>query len=167
MVDGNDQLLRIGETGLLRTRYADQVSGYYRDEERTRKHFRNGWFYSGDLGHFDDEGLLYIDGRADDQLNIGGLKVNPEDIDAVLAAHTNVVEAGAFFFSGGEGGEQLAVAVVLRDQESLDGVRVYAQTKLGPLAPARYFVVPSLPRTITGKLRRSELTTQFSRPAEE
>ena len=161
IIDNKDRPLPTGETGLLRIRSEDQVSGYCRDEELNRKYFRDGWFYSGDLGRFDDEGLLYIDGRADDQLNIGGFKVNPEDIDAALAAHPNVVEAGAFVLAREEGAELLAVAVVLREGNSLDDIRRYALAQLGPLTPSAYFIVPSLPRTVTGKLRRAELSTQF------
>lgn len=163
--DSPDQLLPPGSIGVLRIRSEHQVSGYYRDDERNRKHFRNGWFYPGDLGGFDEDGLLYIEGRADDQLNVGGLKVNPEDIDASLAAHPGVVEVGAFVLTGEEGHEMLAAALVLRENAKIDGIRSHAHAKLGPLAPARYFIVPSLPRTITGKLRRSELSAQFSNPA--
>ena len=111
----------------------------------------------------DEEGLLYIEGRVDDQLNVGGLKINPEDIDQVLAAHPSVLEAGAFVLANSEGRELLASALVLRDVAHAEAVRQHAQQKLGPLAPKQYFIVASLPRTITGKLRRAELTAQFSK----
>ena len=163
IVDDEDRKLATGKIGLLRIRSEDQVSGYYRDEERNKKHFRDGWFYPGDLGGFDEEGLLYIEGCSDDRLNVGGQKVNPEDIDAVLMAHPAVLEAGAFVSVGAEGGERLAVAAVLRDASQAEEVRQHAQEQLGPLAPQRYFIVPSLPRTITGKLLRAELTAQFSK----
>ncbi len=162
IVDEDDHPLPAGEIGLLRIRSEDQVSGYLLNDELNRKHFRDGWFYPGDLGRFDEKGWLYIEGRADDQLNIGGLKVNPEDIDAELASHPNVIEAGAFVFPGEEGAEALAIAMVLREGTSLDDIRDHARVKLGPLAPTQYFVVLSLPRTITGKLRRAELSARFS-----
>lgn len=167
VIDENDAPLPVGSVGTLRMRSEHQVQGYYLDDVRNRQHFRGGWFYPGDLGRFDAEGLLYIEGRADDQLNVGGLKVNPEDIDAVLAAHTGVAEAGAFVLTGEEGQEVLAVALVLRAGAEIGEVRNHARAQLGPLAPIQYFPVSSLPRTVTGKLRRAELSEQFSKHVDE
>ena len=163
VVDDADRLLPAGSVGQLRIRSGDQATGYYLDEARTRKHFRDGWYYPGDLGRFDDEGLLYIEGRADDQLNVGGFKVNPDDIDATLAAHPAVIEAGTFVLTLAEGSELIAAAVVLRSGGQIADVRAHAIAQLGPIAPQRYFIASALPRTITGKLQRIELTAQFTK----
>jgi len=165
VVDELDRTLPPGTVGQLRIRSEDQVSGYFMDEARTQKHFRDGWFYPGDLGYMDAEGLLYIEGRADEQLNLGGFKVNPEDIDATLAAHPAVADVGAFAWGDGDGNELLAVALVLRTTEGLDAIKAHAQEQLGPLAPAHFFVTDRLPRTVTGKLRRGELTALLSKSA--
>ena len=77
VVDEDNKPQRSGELGFLRSRYEDQVTQYHLDDERSRKHFRDGWFYSGDMGRIDSDGFLYIEGRADEQLNIGGLNINP------------------------------------------------------------------------------------------
>ncbi len=167
VVDENDHPLPAETVGVLRIRSKHQVSGYFRDETRTQRYFRDGWFYPGDLGGFDEEGLLYIEGRADEQLNIGGLKINPEEIEAIISAHSSVAEAGAFILAGAEGNEMLAAAVVLRTDNQPGEIEAHVRAQLGPLAPARYFVVTSLPRTITGKLRRAELSAQFSRNPDE
>jgi acyl-CoA synthetase (AMP-forming)/AMP-acid ligase II len=157
IVDDEDGALPVGRTGLLRIRSGHQVPAYLNDDERNRRHFRDGWFYPGDLGRFDADGLLYIEGRADEQLNIGGMKINPEDIEATLSTHPEVADVGAFVMDESEGGEKLAVALVLHDPTQLDAVRTHARMNLGPLAPARYLTVPALPRTATGKLKRGEL----------
>jgi acyl-coenzyme A synthetase/AMP-(fatty) acid ligase len=162
VVDSEDNLLSCGATGQLRIRSEHQVQGYYRDEERSRRYFRNEWFYPGDLGHFDAEGLLYIDGRMDEQINLGGTIINPEDIEAILAAHSEVIDAGVFVATEGAGYEFPAVALVLDDLAHMDAIQAYALAKLGPLAPVRYFTLPTLPRTATGKLKRNELTVLFS-----
>ena len=163
VVDENDHPVPTETVGVVRIRSGHQVSGYYLDEVRSQRHFRDGWFYPGDLGGFDEEGLLYIEGRVDEQLNVGGLKMNPEEIEAIISAHSDVAEAGAFVLAGAEGNELLAVAVVLRPDAQLGKIEVHIRAQLGPLAPARYFVVTSLPRTLTGKLRRTDLAAQFSR----
>jgi acyl-coenzyme A synthetase/AMP-(fatty) acid ligase len=162
VVGTDDRRLPPGTAGELRMRSKQQVTGYFHDESRNRRHFRDGWFYPGDLGRFDTEGLLYVEGRADDQMNIGGMKVNPEDIERTLSAHPAVVDCGAFAVSEGEGREMLAVALVLNDAAQLESLRAYARERLGPLAPLRFFVASALPRTATGKLRRNELAAEHS-----
>jgi acyl-coenzyme A synthetase/AMP-(fatty) acid ligase len=167
VVDDHDRPIAAETIGVVRIRSTHQVAGYYQDAARSQRDFRGGWFYPGDLGGFDEEGLLYIEGRADDLLNVGGLKVNPEEIENNLLAQPGVTEAGAFVLAGAEGSEQLAAAIVLQADGQLAEVEKQVRTKLGPLAPTRYFVVTTLPRTLTGKLRRSELTAQFSRNLSE
>jgi acyl-CoA synthetase (AMP-forming)/AMP-acid ligase II len=157
IVDAGGEPLPPGSTGELRIRSEHQVTGYLHDDERNRRHFRGGWFYPGDLGRFDADGLLYIEGRVDEQMNIGGMKINPEDIEATLSTHPGVADIGAYVLSESEGSEMLAVALVLSDASQLDAVRAHARMMLGPLAPARYVIVPALPRTTTGKLKRGEL----------
>ncbi len=162
VVDSEDNLLASGTTGQLRVRSDHQFKEYYRDQERSRRCFRNGWFYPGDLGHFDAEGLLYIDGRTDEQINLGGMIINPEDIEATLAAHPAVIDAGVFVATEGDGNEVTALALVLNDPSQMDAIQAYARAKLGPLAPIRYFSQPTLPRTATGKLKRGELAVLLS-----
>ncbi len=163
VVDSENNLLPAGITGQLRVRSTHQVKGYYGDEERSRRYFRNGWFYPGDLGHFDAEGLLYIDGRIDEQINLGGMIINPEDIEATLAAHPAVIDAGAFISMEVAEYEVPAVALVLNNPAQIDMIQAYALAKLGPLSPLRYFTIAALPRTETGKLKRNELAVLFSK----
>ena len=161
VVDAEGNQLPVGVTGQLRIRSSHQVKGYFRNDERTARHFRDDWFYPGDLAHFDKEGLFYIDGRLDEQINIGGSMINPDDIEDSLAAHPAVMDAGVFAAHDGAS-EVCAAAMVLNDDSRLDDVRRYAIAQLGPLAPARYWVMSALPRTETGKLKRNELTNLYS-----
>lgn len=162
VIDTEDRVLPPGTTGQIRIRSEHQVSGYYRDDERTRRHFRGEWFYPGDLGHFDAEGLLYIDGREDEQINMGGMKIDPNDVEETLCTHPSVRDAGAFV-AGTDGNEFLAAALVLSDPSHLDEVRAHAIAKLGPVAPMRYVTVQALPRTLTGKLKRGELAGLYAK----
>ncbi len=165
IVDDDGNLLPVGTTGQMRIRSSHQVSGYYCDEARTQQHFRGEWFYPGDLGHFDAEGLLYMDGRVDEQINIGGVNINPEDIEVTLAAHPAVIDAGVFVAQKNEDYGVSAVALVLSEPSRLKEIQTYASAKLGPLAPALYFIASSLPRSETGKLKRGELADfYFSKP---
>lgn len=144
-------------SGQVRIRSPHQVAGYEAAEQRYARQFRDGWFHTGDLGHFDAEGLLFIDGRIDERLNLGGMKIDPDAIEGALCRHPAVIDAGVFVADGGEGRDVLAAALVLVDARALRGVERHAGDILGPLAPARYVLVAELPRTPTGKLRRGEL----------
>ena len=157
----NGKILPAGCKGEIRVRSSHQVTGYLSDEERSRKHFRGDWFYPGDTGYFADSGLLYIEGRLDNLLNFGGMKLNPQEIEAVLKSHPSVIDAAVFISTGNAGREELLAALELKNNDSLPEIDAYARSKLGPLAPSRYVPVSALPRTVTGKVKYSEVNAQL------
>lgn len=161
VVDPDDEPVAAGVVGEVRIRSAQLVGGYHVDEARTQARFRNGWFYPGDRGRFDADGLLYIEGRVDDMINVGGSMVDAEDIEKTLCGHPAVREAGAFVIVTPDGPAYLSVALVLERSVRLSEVQAYAQIKLGPLAPTRYVLAAALPRTQTGKIQRRLLSAAF------
>jgi acyl-coenzyme A synthetase/AMP-(fatty) acid ligase len=158
VVDENDAPVGVGSVGNLRVRSRHQVSAYVHDVLRNQQCFRDGWFYSGDRGRLDAHGHLFLVGRADEQLNIGGYKINPQDIEETVCLYSGATEAGAFSLSDSQGHESLAVALKMDASDWPEDFVDKVRNELGPLAPARYFSVKALPRTLTGKLRRSELS---------
>lgn len=161
VVDQEGHPVPPGKTGEIRIRSGHQVSGYYRDEGRNRLHFRDGWFYPGDLVHVDREGLFYFDGRIDEQINLEGVKINPEDIEAMLLSHPAVLDAACFAAPGEEDRDVLVAALVLNDPSRLDEVKAHARQRGNQIVPERYVVTTSLPRTETGKLKRAELVSRL------
>ena len=161
IIGANGEILPSGSKGEIRVRSSHQVTAYLQDEERSRKHFRESWFYPGDTGYFDDSGLLYIEGRLDSILNFGGLKLNPQEIEAVLKSHPSVLDAAVFISTENVGREELVAALELKNNYKLPEIDTYARSKLGPLAPSRYVAVNSLPRTETGKVKCGELSAQL------
>ncbi len=136
------------------------MAGYLDDEDSTRAAIRDGWLYTGDIGHFDEDGYLYIDDRRSDLILTGGESVYPAEVEAALLAHPMVAEAGVYGRADPLWGHRVEAAVVLRD-----GARV-AATELRQWCSARLarFKVPktirlvnTLPRTASGKLRRAIL----------
>ena len=93
-----------GASGLLRFRRPGMANEYYRNPQATALAYRDGWFYPGDTGRIDADGVMYIEGRADERLNLDGRKVEPEPIEAVLQSHPAVAEAAVFTASPGGGG---------------------------------------------------------------
>ncbi|PWC56085.1 class I adenylate-forming enzyme family protein [Azospirillum sp. TSO22-1] len=161
VIDAAGAPVPAGTVGEIRIRSTQQVSGYHLDEARTQARFRDGWFHPNDRGHVDAEGLLYIEGRVDDMINVGGAMVDAEDVERTLCAHPAVREAGAFVHARADGQAFLSAALVLADAGRLAEVQAYAQAKLGPLAPVHYVLASALPRTATGKIQRRLLAAAF------
>ena len=95
-VDGADRPLPAGAEGRIRMGSHTCVDGYLGSAAELQKFFRDGWFYPGDLGMVTSDRLLIITGREKAVINLGGDKINPETIEAVLASFPGVVHAAAF-----------------------------------------------------------------------
>ena len=109
---------------------------------RPRSAFRDGWFRTGDLGYLDGDGYLFIVGRIKDIINRGGQKVAPAEVEQALLGHPDVVDAAAFSVPHRRLGEDVAAAVVLRQDAKVNAhsLRDFARERL-----AR-FKVPGLIR---------------------
>jgi O-succinylbenzoic acid--CoA ligase len=117
-----------------------------------------GVLRTGDLGELDGEGNLRVIGRKSDTIITGGENVAPAEVEAALLDHRQVLEAGVFAVPDAEWGEAVAAAVVLRAHVSTQTLIQHCATRLAPFkVPKRIVAVPALPRTASGKLRRSEL----------
>jgi acyl carrier protein len=132
--------------------------GYENDDDANRAAFRDGWFRTGDIGHIDRDGFVYLLGRQADIINRGGMKVAPSEVESALARHPKVVEAAAFATAHPTLGQDLVAAVVLRDRVSESELRRFLRAGLAPFkVPTRIVDVAQLPRGASGKLARSEL----------
>ena len=162
--DDNGRELGAGETGEICVCGLAVFAGYYDNPEANAKAFRDGWFRTGDLGHMDEEGFLYITGRASDMYISGGSNVYPREIEEKVLAHPAVAEVAIVGVPDRIWGEAGIAVCVLRG-----GARLNEQELLAWLAPkvARYklpkrvFFWAELPRSgygkITKKLIRAEL----------
>jgi acyl-CoA synthetase (AMP-forming)/AMP-acid ligase II len=149
-----------GETGEIVVRGPGVTSGCEQPEEANRLAFRDGWFRTGDLGYFDEDGFLYVSGRLHETINRGGRQVSPLDIDRALAKHPAVVAVAAFAVPHPSLGEDIAAAVVLREAgaASVRDLRVFAFDHLAPFkVPSVIVVVESLPTNALGKVQRKAL----------
>lgn len=156
-VDERNQPLPPGERGLLRFQGAEIPDGYYDDPQASIDAFRDGWFYPGDVGRVTADGLLFVEGRLDEMLNVGGRKVNANDVDAVLLAQPGVVEAAAFVGHAPDGAAVLLAAVVAPERFDEPALIEACRATLG-VGPARVVRVRALPRNAGGKTDRGELS---------
>jgi len=118
-----------------------------------------GWFHTGDLGWFDDDGFLWLDGRVSDMINRGGLKVFPGTVEDVLLAADGVLEAAVVGVPDERLGE-VPWAFVVRDGESVSeaGLMAWCRERLTPYrVPARIVFIEQLPRNNVGKVVKRNL----------
>jgi acyl-CoA synthetase (AMP-forming)/AMP-acid ligase II len=142
-----------GKTGEIHVRSGALFEGYTSGEQKS---WREGFVSIGDLGHVDEDGYLYIEGRADDMVVVGGENVYPAEIEAVLRGVPEVEDVAVFGVPDPEYGEVLAAFVV--GSASPDRVQEAARRDLASFkVPRRVQIVDDLPRTSTGKVLKREL----------
>jgi acyl-CoA synthetase (AMP-forming)/AMP-acid ligase II len=156
--DDQGQKLPPGQHGEIYVR-GDQVSGEYR--ERTALD-ADGWFPTRDAGWLDDEGYLFVTGRADDVIVRGGENIAPEEIEDLLLTHPAIADAAAVAIPSVEWGEAVGVAIVPRQGHAPppeEELRTMIRNRLrSSRVPERIAVLNALPYTRdTGKLLRREI----------
>ena len=156
-LDGVD--VRIREGGVIAIRGGVLSRGIRtKSGEVTRVADDEGWFETGDLGHWDGYSKLVVDGRSEDLIVSGGENVWPAPVEAVLASHPGVAEVRVVGRPDHEWGERVVAVVVPANPAwppSLDELRGHAGLTLPSYAaPKELVIVESLPRTLLGKIRR-------------
>jgi acyl-CoA synthetase (AMP-forming)/AMP-acid ligase II len=115
---------------------------------------------SGDVGHFDNDGRLFIDGRDDDMIVSGGENVFPAEVEELLSGHDGVADVAVFGVDDEKFGQRLKAVIVKRKGASLDEgtVKEYVKSNLaGYKVPRDVEFVDELPRNATGKVLKREL----------
>jgi long-chain acyl-CoA synthetase len=147
------------EAGELFVQSPSVMRGYYRDPARTRSVLdADGWFRTGDLARLDGDDLI-ITGRANDLIIRFGFNVYPGEVEAVLASHEAVLQAAVAGRPSAEG-EEIVAFVVPRSGHTPDSAALSqhaAQHLASYKRPSRFFVLPSLPLTPTGKIDKRSL----------
>jgi acyl-CoA synthetase (AMP-forming)/AMP-acid ligase II len=140
------------------------TKGYVNNPMANGEAFRDGWFRTGDLGRFDSDGYLTIEGRLKEIINRGGEKISPREIDEALMAHPSVAQAVAFAMPHDKLGEDVAAAVVLREGASADerALRDFLAERLADFkVPRRILLLEEIPKGATGKLQRIGLAQKL------
>jgi O-succinylbenzoic acid--CoA ligase len=145
-----DTKLRITDDGVLEISTSSLFSGYDGDAERTTTTLVDGWFRTSDLAHLED-GILVIDGRVDDIIVSGGVKVSIADIERVLA--DSDIHAVASWYADDEWGQ--VPAIVSTAPLDIEAVRGVIEAKLGKAArPYRAVTIDVIPTLASGKVDR-------------
>lgn len=154
--------LNPGEDGEVRISGANIMMGYYHLPEETAAVFDDqGFFCTGDMGHIDEDGFLYITGRIKEMLIIGGENVFPREIEEVLTKHESVSAAGVVGRPDPSRGEVAVAFVEVVDEASFDeqSLRSWCRDRLASFkVPRAVILLEALPRNPTGKIMRRKLS---------
>lgn len=144
-----------GETGEIHVRSGALFEGYTSGEQ---KRYREGFVSIGDLGHLDEDGYLYIEGRADDMVVVGGENVFTGSVEQALASHPAVVEAAVVGVPDEQYGTRLVAHVVARTPVEPAALQQHVRDRLARFAvPREVRFLDELPRNSTGKVVKREL----------
>ncbi len=164
VIDEGGRDVTPGEIGEIWIKGSVRGRSYYKDPEATARTFVDGgWVRTGDLGHLDKDGYLYLDGRQKEMVNRGGLKIFVDELDSVLMSHPAVQEAALVGIPHPVLGEDLAGFVVLRAgaSASAEELRAYLLERVAEYkVPRRWSFIGALPRNSMGKVVRRQLAAQ-------
>ncbi|BAY08431.1 alpha/beta fold hydrolase [Calothrix sp. NIES-2098] len=164
IMDEAGNLLQPYEVGEIVVQGGHVMLAYENNPVANQNSFTNGWFRTGDQGYLDNEGYLFLTGRLKEQINRGGEKIAPREIDDVLLDHPAVDQAVAFAVPHPTLGEDLAAAIVLRPNTTVteQEIREFVATKLaGFKVPNQIIFIPEIPKGSTGKLQRIGLAQKL------
>ena len=154
-----------GTHGEIVHRSPHLMVGYWEKPTETAEAFAGGWFHSGDVGYFDEEGYLYIVDRIRDVINTGGVLVASREVEEILFTHPAVSEVAVVGLPDEKWIEAVTAFVVLRPGHQVDEATLQslAREHLAPYKlPKKVVFVDNLPRNTAGKLLKRELRKQYS-----
>ena len=160
IIDQDGKEVEVGQGGEIIARGPQIMKGYFKDPEATAKKIKNGWYYTGDLGRLDEDGYLYILGRADDMIISGGLNVYPSEVETVLLKHPKVQEAAAVGIPDAKRGQVIRAVVVLKQGETATQQEIlsFCKERLASFKmPRQLEFKDSLPKSSTGKIAKRQL----------
>ncbi len=157
----NGQTVPDGNCGVIGLRRPNLFQGYLRESDNRNIWIEGGWFNTGDLGRWNDDGYLILCGRSKDLIIRGGHNIDPQLIEDALAAHPDVAMAAAIGEPDRHAGELPVAYVTLRggSSVSVDALMSYARTAIPERAavPVHIEILPSLPLTTVGKVSKPHL----------
>jgi len=163
--EDGDLVLR-GEVGEIVARGSRMMKGYWQQEAATGDAIRSGWVYTGDLAYQDEDGYIYLAGRAKDFIKRGGEMISPEEVEQVLLSHPDVDDAAVIGIADLEWGEEVTAVVVRRSTlVSAEALIEHCQQRLSSFKrPSSVVFVEELPRNAMGKVLKRDLREQFAKP---
>ncbi len=171
VVSENGDVVPTDEIGHIAVRITDPYppglfKGYWKDTEATAKSFRNGWYYTGDTATVDEDGYFWFVGRSDDVITSSGYRISPFEVESTLLEHPAVAESAVVGVPDEMRTELVKAFIVLAEGHTGDDalkedIQLFAKRNTAPYKyPREIEFRESLPKTISGKIRRVELRAE-------
>jgi len=168
IVAENGHPVEQGKVGEIVARGERMMKGYWGQEIETQEIIRSGWIYTGDLAYQDEDGYIYLAGRAKDFIKRGGEMISPDEVEQVLITHPHIADAAVIGIPDLEWGEEVRALVVLRN--SLEQIQAslpvdlekdlieYCREKLASFKrPKSIIFIDNIPRNVMGKILKRDL----------
>ncbi len=165
LMDDDGNFVPVGSIGEIVHRSGHVMTGYLNDREKTEEAFAYGWFHSGDLGRFDEDGYLYVVDRKKDMIKTGGENVASREVEEVLYRHPDVTEAAVIGLPDPRWIELVVAVVVPKEGASITEKEIidYCKANLAAFkCPKKIILTDALPKNPSGKILKRELKEMFS-----
>lgn len=151
------------EPGLIALGGDGVMLGYYNEPDLTASVLVDGWVYTSDLGYIDGNGFLYVLGRSDDVINVGGLKVSPSEVESAAMLFRGLADCACAAVDSKLTGKAPALYYVPEKGVEVDvkALRAFLAERLeGYKLPVKYELLPEIPKTANGKIDRKKLNVK-------
>ncbi|MEO8272423.1 MAG: AMP-binding protein, partial [Aureliella sp.] len=162
----DNRIIPVGHTGELCFRGSSVMLGYWNDAEATRRAIIDGWLHSGDIGHIDQRGYMYITDRKKDMMIKGGENISPREIEEIICQLSGVAEVAVVGVPDPTFQEDIAAFIVLKAaaQLTVEQVLEFTATQINKFKLPKYvYFVAQLPKNSNGKILKRELRDEWSR----
>ncbi|MCY8404033.1 o-succinylbenzoate--CoA ligase [Bacillus sonorensis] len=157
-IEKNGAAAKAGEHGEITVKGPTVMKGYLKNKAANKKSFNDGWFRTGDIGYFDDDGFLYVLDRRSDLIISGGENIYPAEVEAVLMAHPSIDEAGVKGADDETWGKVPHAYLVVHEPVDEQELIRYCRERLAAYkVPKAFHFVGQLPRNASNKLMRHKL----------
>ena len=164
IMDDQNKTLPVGQTGEICVQGDILMKGYYKAPEKTAETIIDGWLHTGDLGHVDAEGYLYITDRKKDMIISGGFNIYPQEVEQVLWTHPAVSDCAVIGVPDEKWGEAVKAVVELKPNKKVTPEELIAlcKEKLGSVkSPKTVDITSALPRSTNGKVLKKDLRAEY------
>jgi acyl-coenzyme A synthetase/AMP-(fatty) acid ligase len=158
IVDETHMPVPAGDTGRVRIRGPGVTHGFAGGQPPGDESMHDGWYYPGDLGSFDERGVLHLRGRAADLIKRGGLMIHAQEVEHVLRLHDAIIDAAVVGIPSEQLGEEVVAFIVVSEPVEAQAVILHCRKQLAAYkVPQRVEIVADLPRNAGGKVVKAEL----------
>jgi len=158
IIDKEGREVTAGQKGELAASGPNIMQGYWKDSDATALVLDSNGYHTGDIGHKDEEGFIYLSGRKDDLVKVGGHRINPQEIEDILLATNLIIEAAVFGISDPLLGNKLVALAVAQNGDCTPGDILESCAEKLPKykLPSRIEFIRALPKNVNGKINRKK-----------